>query len=128
VEMKANPASVYYQALDRNLGLSEAPRTVVRRPPWLWPSLAAAAALIAALAVSVLVVRHQVRERTSAEQALRQSEAYLRALIENMPIDFFIIGTDLRYTMQSPTSKAAVGDVIGRRADEIDVPQDLRDA
>ncbi len=128
VAMKADSDSAYYQALDRNLGLSEAPRTVVRRPPWLWPSLAAAGALIAALAVSVLVVRHQVRERTSAERALRKSEAYLRALIENMPIDFFIIGTDLRYTMQSPTSKAAVGDVIGLRADEIDVPRDLRDA
>ncbi len=128
VEMKANSASAYYQALDRNLSLSEAPRTIVRRPPWLWPSLAAAAVLIVALAAVVLVVRHQVRERASAEQALRKSEAYLRALIENMPIDFFIIGTDLRYTMQSPTSKAAVGDVIGLRADEIDVPRDLRDA
>jgi PAS domain S-box-containing protein len=68
-----------------------------------------------------------VTERRAAEEALRRSEAYLRTMIENMPIDFFAFDRDLRYTMQSPTSKAAVGDVIGLRADEIDVPQRLKE-
>jgi PAS domain S-box-containing protein len=258
VQLKADPNSAYYDALDRNLFVSEKPTIVVRWPPWLLPTLAAAALLIAALVVAFLVVRHQVRERTTAEEALRaseerfalamqgandglwdwdivsdrtyysprwlgmlgysadelpaeidtfrshihpedreyvatleqdylagrtdryetefrmqhkqgryihvlsraflvrresdgapirligthtditerraaeealrKSEAYLRAIIENMPIDFFAFDRDLRYTMQSPTSKAAVGDAIGLRADEIDVPQHLKDA
>jgi PAS domain S-box-containing protein len=258
VQLKADSNSAYYQALDRNLFVSEKPTTIVRWPPWLLPTLTAAALLIAALVVAFLVVRHQVRERAAAEKALsgseerfalamqgandglwdwdivsdrtyysprwlgmlgyaagevapeikafrsliqpedqervaaleqdylagrvdryetefrmrhkrghyvhilsraflvrrrsdgvplrmvgthvdvtqsraaedalRKSEAYLRALIENMPVDFFTIGRDHRYTMQSPTSTAVVGDVIGLRADEIDVPPDLRNA
>ncbi len=127
-QWKADPNSPYYQILERNLFASEKPATIVRWPSWLLPALGAAAGVIAALVAAFLVVRHQVHERTSAEEALRKSEAYLRALIENMPIDFFTIGRDYRYTMQSPTSRAAVGDVVGLRADEIDVPQDLRAA
>ncbi len=257
VQLKAEPNSAYYQALERNLFLTEKPVTVVRWPPWLVPALAAAAALIATLVVAFVVVRRQVRERASAEaalreseerfalamqgandglwdwdivsnhtyysprwldmlgyaadelpaeidtfrsrihpedlervaaleqdylagradryetefrmqhkkghyitvlsrallvrrdsdraplrlvgthtdiserraaeEALRRSEAYVRTMIENMPIDFFAFDRDLRYTMQSPTSKAAVGDVIGLRADEIDAPLRLKE-
>jgi len=254
---KADPNSEYYQILDRNLFPTEKPTTVVRWPPWLLPTLAAAAVLIAAFVTAFLVVRHQVRERTlaqealrrseerfelamqgtndgvfdwdivadrvyysprwagmlgytpeemerdiaqfrslihpddrervrkfeedylagrtdryetefrmrhrqghyvhilsraflvrresdgaplrmvgthvdiserrNAEEALRRSEAYLRTLIENMPVDFWALDRDLRYTMQSPTSREAVGDVIGLRADEVEVPGALRD-
>jgi PAS domain S-box-containing protein len=66
-----------------------------------------------------------ISERKFAEEALREREAYLRAIIEHMPIDFFAIDRNFCYTMQSPTSKQAVGDVIGRRADELDVPEAL---
>ncbi len=253
---KTDSKSVYYGALDRNLFAFEKPVTVIRWPPWLFPTLAAAAVMIAALAVAVVVVRHNVRKRTLVEEALLKSEerfelamrgandgvwdwdiltdkayysprwasmlgytreemerevsefrslvhpddrertqkleddylagrtdryetefrmrhrdghyvhilsraflvrresdgapvrmvgthvditarrvteealgrseAYLRTLIENMPIDFWALDRDLRYTMQSPTSRAAVGDVIGVRADEVDVPGPLR--
>jgi len=71
---KADPNSVYYQILDRNLFPTEKPMTVVRWPPWLLPALAAAAVLIVALVTAFLVVRHQVRERTLAQEALRRSE------------------------------------------------------
>ena len=67
-----------------------------------------------------------VSERKFVEESLREREAYLRTIIENMPVDFFAIDRDLCYTMQSPKSKEAIGDVIGQRADAIDVPEDLR--
>ncbi|MDD5646906.1 MAG: PAS domain S-box protein, partial [Candidatus Bipolaricaulis sp.] len=254
---KADPKSVYYGALDRNLFSAASPVTVIRWPPWLLPTLAAAAAVIAALTAAFLVVRREARrraaaegalrtseerfelamrgasdgvwdwdiqadkayysprwagmlgytreemerevgefrslihpedrdrvqklegdylagrtdryetefrmrhrdghyvdilsraflvrresdgapvrmvgthvditDRRAAEEALRRSEAYLRTLIENMPVDFWALDRDLRYTMQSPTSREAVGDVIGLRADEVEVPGALRD-
>jgi len=68
-----------------------------------------------------------ITERKFAEEALREREAYIRTIIENMPVDFFAIDRDMTYTMQSPTSRRAVGDVIGKRADEIDVPESLRE-
>jgi len=69
-----------------------------------------------------------ISERKFAEETLREREAYLSTMIEHMPVDFFAIDRDLHYTMQSPTSKEAIGDVIGQRADELDVPEDLRQA
>jgi PAS domain S-box-containing protein len=77
-------------------------------------------------ATRVVGTHVDITERTFAEETLREREAYLRTIIENMPVDFFAIDRDLTYTMQSPTSKHAIGDVIGRRADQIDAPEDLR--
>ena len=65
-------------------------------------------------------------QRHAAEQALREREATLRTIIENIPVDFFAIDRNFRYTMQSPLSREAVGDVVGQRADDIDVPTPLR--
>jgi PAS domain S-box-containing protein len=126
-EMKADTNSAYYQALDRNLALASTTRAIVRWPSWLLPALICAAALIGALGATVVVVRHHARKRAQAEEALHRSEAYLRTLIENMPIDFWALDKEFRYTMQSPTSRAAVGDVIGLRADEVDVPGLLKE-
>jgi len=69
-----------------------------------------------------------ISERKFAEDNLRESEAYLRAIIENMPVDFFAIDKEHCYTMQSPTSVRAIGNVIGQRASEINVDRDLRAA
>ena len=65
-------------------------------------------------------------QRHAAEQALREREATLRTIIENIPVDFFAIDRAFRYTMQSPLSREAVGDVVGQCADDIDVPTPLR--
>jgi PAS domain S-box-containing protein len=67
-----------------------------------------------------------ITERRRAEEALRENEAFLRTMMEHMPIDFFAVDRDLRYTMQSPTSRAAIGDVLGKRVEEVDVPEEMK--
>jgi PAS domain S-box-containing protein/putative nucleotidyltransferase with HDIG domain len=66
-----------------------------------------------------------ITERISAEAALRENEAYLRALMENMPIDFFALDADMRYRMQSGLSRSVVGDVIGKHVAEAGAPDDM---
>ena len=78
--------------------------------------------------VRVVGTHVDISERKRAEETLREREAFLRTIIEHMPVDFFAIDKDLRYTMQSPISREAIGDVVGQRADELDVPRDLKAA
>jgi PAS domain S-box-containing protein len=63
-----------------------------------------------------------VLERTAAFQ---QSEARLRALIDNLPFEFWSMDTELRYTMQNTTSLLNYGLVVGKRIDELGLPQEL---
>jgi PAS domain S-box-containing protein len=64
----------------------------------------------------------EVAERNQAETALRESEARLRALIDNLPFEFWAVDSNLRYIMQNTTSIKRFGDVIGKRVDELDMP------
>jgi len=52
-------------------------------------------------------------------RALRASEARLTALVESLPFDLWIIGSDGRYTMQNGVCREIWGDVVGRRPDEV---------
>lgn len=74
VQMKADPHSLYYHALEQDLFVSEQPKTIVRWPPWVLPALVAAGTLIVVLIGAYLAVRREVRQRTVAETALRKSE------------------------------------------------------
>jgi len=78
--------------------------------------------------VRIVGTHVDISERKFAEENLRESEAYLRAIIENMPVDFFAIDRNRYYTMQSPTSIQAIGSVIGQRSNEIDVDESLKTA
>jgi PAS domain S-box-containing protein len=69
-----------------------------------------------------LALEKEVAERNQAEVALRESEARLRALIDNLPFEFWAVDGSLRYIMQNTTSIKNFGDVVGKRVEELDMP------
>ncbi|MFO1424846.1 MAG: response regulator [Candidatus Competibacteraceae bacterium] len=64
-------------------------------------------------------VAARTAELAEANRALRESEARLRAAMESVPFDFFLIGPDGRYVLQNSASKKKWGDVIGKRPEDI---------
>ena len=53
------------------------------------------------------------------EDALKESQALLRATIESLPFDFFAIDASGRYVVQNSTCRERWGDVIGKRPEDI---------
>jgi two-component system sensor kinase FixL len=60
-----------------------------------------------------------VTDRKNAEARLQESEARLRAAIESLPFDFFLIDGDGRYAMQNAVCKQHWGDVAGKRPQDV---------
>ncbi len=58
-------------------------------------------------------------ERNSIEKALRESGARLRAVIESLPFDFFLIDQNGRYAMLNEVCKQRWGDVVGKRPEDV---------
>lgn len=63
-----------------------------------------------------------VHKRTAA---LQESEARLRALIDNLPFEFWAMDNDLRYIMQNATSLGNYGAVVGKSIDELGLPPEI---
>ena len=64
------------------------------------------------------------RSRTTSEErrlaeALQTSQARLRAVIESLPLDFWMIDEDGRYVMQNSTCRQLWGDVVGKRPEDV---------
>ena len=68
----------------------------------------------------VVGVAKNVTERKKTEASLHESEARLRAAIESLPFDFFMLDTDGRYIMQNSACRANWGNLIGRRPSDSD--------
>ncbi|HUT54216.1 MAG TPA: PAS domain S-box protein [bacterium] len=64
-----------------------------------------------------------ITERKLAQEARRESENRLRAAIESLPFDFFIIGPDGRYVMQNSVCAEHWGDVTGKRPDDVNATE-----
>jgi PAS domain S-box-containing protein len=58
-------------------------------------------------------------ERKRAEEGLRESEARLRALIDNLPFEFWAMDGNLLYIMQNAASLRSSGDVVGKRLEDL---------
>ncbi len=69
----------------------------------------------AELATASRSLREEATERQRAEQALRESASLQRAMLENMPLDFWACDTDCRCFLQSSESIANWGDMQGKR-------------
>jgi PAS domain S-box-containing protein len=54
-------------------------------------------------------------------EALRAREAQLKAVIECLPFDFWMIGNDGAYVMQNSSCRALWGEIVGKRPQDLDV-------
>jgi len=77
--------------------------------------------------ITTIGLNIDITDRRKAEEALRENEAFMLTMIEHLPIDLFAVDRDLRYMMQSPASRAAIGDMVGKRVDETDFPEQVKE-
>ncbi|HPJ35700.1 MAG TPA: histidine kinase dimerization/phosphoacceptor domain -containing protein, partial [Spirochaetota bacterium] len=78
-------------------------------------------------AVKIALSLNDCTNKYSYESAaLRESEATLETLVDNIPVEFWAMDRDLRYTMQNLTSIRNYGDVRGKKIEELDVPDDVK--
>jgi len=56
---------------------------------------------------------HDLTTQKRAERALQESEARLRAAIESIPFDFFVLDAESRFVLQNSASQVRWGDLVG---------------
>jgi PAS domain S-box-containing protein len=61
------------------------------------------------------------------EERLRTSESVLRATLESLPFDFFLIGEDGHYSLQNRVCRQHWGDVVGRTPAEMAPNAEVRE-
>ncbi len=72
-------------------------------------------------------LQQEISERLRAEQAHRESEARLQTLIDNLPVQFWAMDTNLCYIMQNATTFKDYGNIIGKHVAELDIPAALKE-
>jgi len=67
-----------------------------------------------------------ITERKQMEESVRQREAYVRTLIDHLPLECWANDLDLRYTIQNAASKKIVGDIVGTNMPDLNVPDEAK--
>ena len=65
------------------------------------------------------------QERDQALGTARESEARLRAVVESLPFEFWVIDRAGRYVLQNSASRAHWGHRVGQRPEETDTPPEI---
>ena len=76
--------------------------------------------------VRAVTVLRDITERMQAEEALKESEAWMRSTIESLPFDFFAINKEGYYIIQNSVCKDHWGELIGKKPEEINVSEEIR--
>jgi len=71
-------------------------------------------------------LQQEISERLRAEHAHQESEARLRTLINNMPVEFWAMDTNMRYIMQNTAAFKSYGGIIGKQLADLDVPAAIK--
>ncbi len=76
----------------------------------------------------LVTMLHDLTDRKRYEEALQESESRFRIALQNTPISVYTTDLDLRYTwMHECKDKSGLGNMMGKRDDELYPPEDVRE-
>ena len=75
-----------------------------------------------------LVMARDITALERTEEELRQSQAHLHAVFDNLPFDFWVCDAAGRYVMQNGASVTHIGECLGLPVADINLPPEVRAA